>query len=51
MRSIVLTLITAVFLTGCLAAGDTTEDKRRNIQNMRKEVLADLKALGAKKPG
>jgi hypothetical protein len=42
MRSIVLTLITAVFLTGCLAAGDTTEDKRRNIQNMRKEVLADL---------
>jgi lipid-binding SYLF domain-containing protein len=42
MRSIVLTLITAVFLTGCLAAGDTTEDKRRNIQNMRKEVLTDL---------
>ena len=42
MRLTILTLVASIVLSGCLAAGQTTEDKRRNIQNMRKEVLTDL---------
>ena len=42
MRKLALLLVATVLLSGCMAAGQTKEDKQRNIQNMRKEVLADL---------
>jgi len=42
MRTATMLLAAAVFLGGCVAAGQTKEDKQRHVQNMRKEVLADL---------
>ena len=42
MRKVTILLAAAVLLVGCMAAGQTTEDKRRHIENMRKEVLTDL---------
>lgn len=42
MRTVSLLLAATLVLGGCIAAGQTKEDKRRNIQNMRKEVLTDL---------
>ena len=36
MRNAVLMLV------GCMAAGQTKEDKRRHVENMRKEVLTEL---------
>jgi len=38
----VIVLVAAAILVGCVAAGQTKEDKRRHIENMRKEVLTDL---------
>jgi lipid-binding SYLF domain-containing protein len=42
MRTATILLAAAVFLGGCVAAGQTVEDKRRHVQNMRKEVLTEL---------
>ena len=42
MRIVTVMLAVAVMLSGCMAAGQTKEDKRRNVENMRKEVLTDL---------
>lgn len=42
MRKVAILLAVAVVLAGCVAAGQTVEDKRRHIENMRKEVLTDL---------
>ena len=42
MRAATILLAVAVILGGCVAAGQTKEDKQRHIQNMRKEVLTDL---------
>jgi lipid-binding SYLF domain-containing protein len=44
MRNTALALFT-LWLCGCMAAGQTTEDKKRNVENMRKEVLTELYAL------
>jgi len=42
MRTATLLLISSLILGGCVAAGQTKEDKRRHIENMRKEVLTEL---------
>jgi len=42
LRSIALVLLSAILLAGCMAAGNTKEEKRRHVENMRKEVLTDL---------
>ncbi len=42
MRAATILLAVAVILGGCVAAGQTKEDKQRHVQNMRKEVLTDL---------
>ena len=42
MRTATILLAAAVILGGCVAAGQTKEDKQRHIENMRKEVLTDL---------
>jgi lipid-binding SYLF domain-containing protein len=42
MRTKLLLSIMALALAGCMAAGQTKEDKRRHIENMRKEVLTEL---------
>jgi lipid-binding SYLF domain-containing protein len=45
MRTATILLAASVFLGGCVAAGKTVEDKQRHIENMRKEVLADLYSI------
>ncbi len=45
MRTATILLTAAFVLSGCLAAGQTKVDKRRHIENMRKEVLTDLYRL------
>jgi lipid-binding SYLF domain-containing protein len=42
MRNLFLLLLCTVLLGGCMAAGQTKEEKRRHVENMRKEVLTDL---------
>jgi lipid-binding SYLF domain-containing protein len=42
MRIFTVALAMAVLLAGCMAAGQTKDDKRRHVENMRKEVLTDL---------
>jgi len=42
MRTATLILALAFVLGGCVAAGQTKEDKQRHVQNMRKEVLTEL---------
>jgi lipid-binding SYLF domain-containing protein len=42
MRISVPMLLGALLLSGCMAAGETKEDKRRHVENMRKEVLTEL---------
>ena len=36
MRKVTILLVAAAILAGCVAAGQTVEDKRRHIENMRK---------------
>lgn len=46
MKKIVTALLVgAIVLGGCMAAGKTKDDKRRHVENMRKEVLTDLYKL------
>ena len=45
MRKAILTIICAILVSGCTAAGRTKEDQQRHVQNMRKEVLGDLYRL------
>ena len=42
MRTATILLAAAVVLSGCLASGQTKDDKRRHVENMRKEVLTEL---------
>lgn len=42
MRNTVPMLFLSALLCGCMAAGQTKEDKRRHVENMRKEVLTEL---------
>lgn len=43
MRNTVPMLVLSALLCGlCMAAGQTKEDKRRHVENMRKEVLTEL---------
>lgn len=35
-------LAMVAFVAGCTAAGGSNDDKRRNVENMRKEVLAEI---------
>ena len=35
-------LMLAALLCGCIAAGQSKDDKRRHVENMRKEVLTEL---------
>lgn len=44
MRTAIV-LLAALALGGCVAAGQTVEDKRRHVENMRKEVLTELYRL------
>lgn len=40
-----MVLLAAWVLHGCSAAGNSKDDRRRHVENMRKEVLTDLYAL------
>jgi lipid-binding SYLF domain-containing protein len=42
MRNFSVLLLCTVLLGGCMAAGQTKEEKRRHVENMRKEVLTEL---------